>query len=185
MAMIEDDPTEEEERQIIEALLFTSPEPLKFEDFKEVLDLHGKTIKSHIKTLNKQYRDQGRAFEISRISGGYQMMTRGKFQEVLETFYEREEEFELSPAAMETLSIVAYEQPITRAEVENIRGVQSGQLLRSLLDEGFLRIRGREDSPGQPILYGTSPQFLELFGLEDLEDLPEPEDLADPGQENK
>ncbi len=169
----------EEPKRIIEALLFTSPEPLQLKDFKEILDLHGNRIKSIIQDLNDHYERQNRAFEIREIADGYQLLTRAEFEDVLRDFYGSDERPTLSQAALETLSIVAYEQPITRAEVESIRGVQSGQLLRSLLDQGFLKIKGRKETAGRPILYGTTKDFLKGFGLSSLDDLPEPDELIE------
>lgn len=170
---------EQLQKQKLEALLFTSPEPLQLRDFKKVVDLHGKRIKSLIQELNEEYRAADRAFEIKEIAEGFQMLTRPAFEDMLSDFYGKEEDHSLSQAAMETLSIVAYEQPITRSELESIRGVQSGQLLRNLMDQGFLKIKGRKDTPGRPILYGTSKQFLEVFGLSSLDELPEPDELVD------
>ncbi len=174
-----DKPDRKKHKQAIEALLFTSPEPLQFNDFKQAVDLHGNKIKSLIKELNEEYRKADRTFEIREIAGGYQLLTRSEFDDVLRDYYGREEDHSLSQAAMETLSIVAYEQPITRSELESIRGVQSGQLLRNLMDQGFLKMKGRKDTPGRPILYGTTKQFLEIFGLSSLDDLPEPEELLE------
>ncbi len=177
-----EDPPHEEQKQKLEALLFTSPEPLRLRDLKEVVDLHGNKIKSLLDDLDNEYGKNGRAFTIKHVADGYQLMTRPEHRDMLESFHGRERDRSLSQAAMETLSIVAYEQPITRAELESIRGVQSGQLLRNLMDKGFLRIRGRKDAPGRPILYGTTNTFLEAFGLSSLDDLPEPDELMDRDQ---
>jgi segregation and condensation protein B len=179
MDQTSDKDDEQAQKQLIEALLFTSPDPLKLRDFKKVVDLHGKRIKSIIQQLNDEYNTADRAFEIREIAEGYQMLTRPDFEDELQDFYGREQDHSLSQAAMETLSIVAYEQPITRSELESVRGVQSGQLLRNLMDQGFLTMKGRKDAPGRPILYGTSEQFLEVFGLSSIDELPEPEELVD------
>ncbi len=179
MAQTTDEDDEQPQKQLIEALLFTSPDPLTLRDFKKVVDLHGKRVKSIIQQLNEEYRTADRAFEIREIAEGYQLLTRPEFEDELQEFYGREQDHSLSQAAMETLSIVAYEQPITRSELESIRGVQSGQLLRNLMDQGFLTMKGRKDSAGRPILYGTSDQFLEVFGLSSIDELPEPDELVD------
>jgi len=166
-------------RRSLEALLFTSPEPLRLRELKEVVDLHGNKIKAMIEELNETYEKKDRAFRIKQVANGYQMLTCSEFEEMLASFYGRERDHSLSQAAMETLSIVAYEQPMTRSELESIRGVQSGQLLRNLMDQNFLRIHGRKDAPGRPILYATTDTFLEAFGLASIEELPEPDELLD------
>ncbi len=169
----------QKEQKKLEALLFTSPDPLKLRDLKKVVDLHGNKIKSLIRDLNEKYRDHGHAFQIKEVADGFQLLTRPEHEEMLNSYYGREQDQSLSQAAMETLSIVAYEQPITRSELESIRGVQSGQLLRKLMDQEFLRIQGRKDAPGRPILYATTEQFLQAFGLDSIDDLPEPDELVD------
>jgi len=130
-----------------------------------------------IAQLNDAYDSTGSAFRIERVATGYQMLTRPVFAPWLNTLHERKAELKLSPPSMETLTIVAYRQPITRAEIESIRGVQSAEILKQLMERGLVRIGGEEDSLGRPYLYETTRAFLELFGLQSLSELPMAERL--------
>lgn len=163
------------EKQAIEAVLFVSGEPVSLQELTPLLDGGESEVREIVRQLQEEYSEHDRAFELREVSGGVQLKTRPELGEVLRTFYEEEKEKSLSRAALETLSIVAYEQPITRARVEEIRGVQADSILRSLLDEGFLEIVDRKDAPGRPMLYGTTSFFLEKFDLASIEDLPEPD----------
>lgn len=127
--------------------------------------------------LNQAYDEVGCAFRIEDVAGGLRLMSRPRFSLWLGRLHNRQARVKLSPPMMETLSIVAYRQPITRAEVEQIRGVQSSEMLKQLMERGHLRITGEEDSLGRPFLYGTTRQFLEEFGLGNLDDLPMSESL--------
>jgi len=122
--------------------------------------------------LNEIYDASGSAYRIERVATGYQMLTLPVFATWLNTLHERKAELRLSPPAMETLTIVAYRQPITRADVEAIRGVQSAEIIKHLMERGLVRIGGEDDSLGRPYLYVTTRKFLELFGLRSLNDLP-------------
>ena len=145
--------------------------------------------RSVIARLNAAYDKDGCAFRIEQVAGGYRLMTRPQFALWLDRLHNRPARTKLSPPMMETLSIVAYRQPVTRAEIEQIRGVQSSEMLKQLMDRGLVRITGEDDSLGRPFLYGTTRQFLEEFGLGKLDDLPmsdtlrrveEPEPPAEP-----
>ena len=125
-----------------------------------------------IARLNAAYDRDGCAFRIEQVAGGYRLMTRPQFALWLDRLHNRQARTKLSPPMMETLSIVAYRQPVTRAEIEQIRGVQSSEMLKQLMDRGLVKITGEEDSLGRPFLYGTTRQFLEEFGLGKLDDLP-------------
>ena len=130
-----------------------------------------------IKKLNEIYDESGTAFRIERVAAGYKLLTRPEFSFWLGKLHHRQAELKLSPSAMETLAIVAYRQPVTRAGIEAIRGVQSTEMLKQLMERGLVRIAGNEDTLGRPFLYGTTRRFLEIFGLQNLDDLPMAERL--------
>lgn len=125
-----------------------------------------------IDQLNAFYEADGSAFRVESVASGYRLMTRSEFAPWLDRLHRREAHLKLSPPAMETLTAIAYHQPVTRAEVESIRGVQSAEMIRMLMERGLVRITGEEDSLGRPYLYGTTRQFLEAFGLKSIEELP-------------
>ena len=127
--------------------------------------------------LNNAYDNSGSAFRIEQVATGYQMMTRPEYSFWLDKLHDRHSAMKLSPSALETLTIVAYRQPVTRADVESIRGVQSAEMLKQLMERGLVRIGGEEDSLGLPYLYVTTRLFLETYGLQGLEDLPLSEEL--------
>lgn len=127
---------------------------------------------SLIEQLNNSYADTESAFRIEQVASGYQMLTRPELAPWLHRLHHRQSELKLSSPAMETLTIVAYRQPVTRADVEVVRGVQCAEMLKQLMERGLVRIGGEEDSLGRPYLYETTRQFLELFGLRRLDDLP-------------
>ena len=125
-----------------------------------------------LEELNSYYDADGSPFRIERVATGYQLLTRPPFSPWLDKLHERQNELKLSSPAMETLTIIAYQQPITRADVEAVRGVQCAEMLKQLMERGLVRICGEEDSLGRPYLYDTTKKFLELFGLKSLDDLP-------------
>jgi segregation and condensation protein B len=139
---------------------------------KPAADSPSQLIATAIGLLNSQYESTARAFRIEKLAGGYRVMTLPKFAAVLAAYHGRRERQALSKAAVETLSIVAYKQPLTRATLEAIRGVACGEVLRSLTERRLVTIVGRAEEVGRPILYGTTKQFLELFGLSSVKDLP-------------
>jgi segregation and condensation protein B len=169
---------------VIEAILFASDEPLSAERLVNIAQFNGgvKQVKKCIETLNEQYTQSGRAFRIEEIAGGFQMMTLPEYNNWLKNLLRQREDNKLSPAALETLAIIAYKQPIIRADVEAIRGVACGEMLRSLMYKGLVKIVGKAEVLGRPLLYGTTRKFLEVFGLNDLKDLPKAEELKQPGQ---
>ena len=136
-------------------------------------------VEGAIEALNAAYDDQDRAFRIEPVSGGYRLMTRPEHAPVIAAMHRARASTRLSRPALETLAIIAYRQPATRAELEAIRGVACGEVLRSLLDRRMIKIVGRAEELGRPMLYGTTPQFLDAFGLANIKDLPKPEELAD------
>lgn len=130
-----------------------------------------------IDDLNTMYDADGSTFRVERLAGGYQMMTRREVCSWLNKLHHRQAEMKLSPSAMETLAILAYQQPITRADLEAIRGVQSVEMLKLLMERGLVKIAGQEETLGRPYLYETTRKFLELYGLRSLDDLPMAEAL--------
>ena len=129
-------------------------------------------LRETIDDLNAQYRATGRVFRIEQVAGGYRLMTLPDFARFIAAFHQQRVQQRLSKAALETLAIIAYRQPVTRAEVEGIRGVACGEVLKTLMDHRLVTIQGRAEELGRPILYGTTRQFLDTFGLGSIEDLP-------------
>jgi len=157
----------------VEAVLLLADEPLAARRIAQVADLHD-AGEAHglVRKLRQLYDADGTAFQVEEIAGGYQLLTRPLYHVWLNRLRRTTNDLRLSPAAMETLAIVAYRQPIMRAAVENIRGVQCGDLLSQLMEKGMVKIVGRHDSLGRPMLYGTTKKFLQVFGLNSLKDLP-------------
>ncbi len=167
----------DEKRQIVEALILASPEPISPVRIAKVIPYGTvKVVKSLIEELNVDYIKTNRAFEIAEVAGGYQMRTAPEFAPYLKQI-QSTRPMRLSPAALETLSVVAYRQPVTRAEIEQVRGVDAGPIVRGLLERKLVRIAGHREVAGRPMLYTTTRRFLEVFGLASLEDLPTLRDL--------
>ena len=168
----------EEAAATIEAILFASDSPLTPAQISRVAELPGiRGVRDAVDCLNRRYDDVGSAFRIEQVAGGYRMMTLPQYHDVLSRLLHARTETRLSQAAMETLAIVAYRQPILRADVEAVRGVASGEVLRGLLQKQMIKIVGRAEVLGRPMLYGTTKRFLEVFGLASLKDLPKVEEL--------
>lgn len=162
-----------EAKKIIEALLFTSEKPITIEQMKEVLEeVDAKDIKTALAELQKEYETLGRSFKVYELAGGYQMVTLPEFADYLKKFYRVKSKDKLTKPALETLAIVAYRQPITKADIEDIRGVNVDGVVKTLADRQLIKITGRKDAPGRPILYGTTKEFLDRFGLSTLNELP-------------
>ena len=138
-----------------------------------------------VERLRELYERDGTAFQIEELAGGFQLLTRAEYHPWLARLRRAGNELRLTAAARETLAIVAYRQPIARADVEAIRGVQSGDMLHQLMEKGLVRIAGRDDSLGRPVLYATTRKFLQMFGLRNLRDLPQAQELAEPGKKKK
>ena len=167
--------------RIIEALLVGASVPLSVDRLKILTETDdGKEIRAVVEGLRIEYEESDRSFTIEEVGGGFRLYTRPEFAPWLDRLRKREEEARLSPAALETLAIVAYRQPVLRAEVEKIRGVDVGGALRTLLDRGLTKVVGRAEEPGSPMLYGTTKRFLTVFGLRNLADLPRAKDLKRP-----
>jgi segregation and condensation protein B len=162
----------------VEAALLMADEPLPARKIADVAGLaDAAEARAHVERLQALYDADGSAFQVEEIAGGYQLLTRPRYHPWLARLKRTGHELKLSPAALETLAVVAYRQPIMRAEVEKVRGVACGEVIRQLMEKGLLRIAGRHDSLGRPQLYGTTKKFLQAFGLNALQDLPEVESL--------
>ncbi len=169
---------------IIECLLFVSREPLTVETLARILELPENKVRSLAEELITEYDRKQRGIEIRLVANGYQMYTRPEFAPYIERLYQPQQSSGLSKAALETLAIIAYKQPVTRAEVEAIRGVRIDSVLGTLVEKNLVRELGRKEGPGRPILFGTTPGFLRYFGLRDLSELPDPEEFAGQGGQN-
>lgn len=157
---------------IIESLLFAADEPLRLETLRAVLEgVEAAAIRQALEALSHEYEKRGGGFYLLEVAGGYQLRTRPCFHPWIRRLRGSGSD-RLSRAALETLAIVAYRQPILRAEIENLRGVDCGGVLRLLLERRLIRVMGRREIPGRPLIYGTTRQFLEVFELRDLKDLP-------------
>jgi segregation and condensation protein B len=176
----------ESRKRIVEALVLGAPEPVSAEKIADVVPgLEADEARALVAELGREYEEQGRAFEIWEVAGGYQLRTRPEYASYLRLLH-RERPVRLSRAALETLAVVAYRQPVTRAEIEAVRGVEVDAVIRSLLERQLVRIAGHREVPGRPMLYATTKRFLEVFGLGGLDDLPtlrEMEELLPPPAE--
>jgi segregation and condensation protein B len=163
-------------KDVIEALLISTDAPLTLHRIAEVVQIPEEEIKKCIDELNNEYRAAERSFEIKEIAGGFQIYTLPRYADWVGALHERKSR--LSRAALETLAVIAYHQPITRAEIEKVRGVDSTWVLDTLLQKGLIKTCGRLAVPGRPIRYGTSKEFLRYFGINDISDLPREEDFG-------
>jgi segregation and condensation protein B len=165
---------------VVEAVLFASDEPLSAARLANIVETDTKQVREQIKNLNEKYRANNNAFRIEQIAGGFQMLTLSPYNHWLKKLLRVRSDNKLSAAAMETLAIIAYKQPVIRADIEVIRGVAAGEVIRSLAYKGLVKIVGRAEILGRPMLYGTTKKFLEVFGLNTLKDLPKVEELKKP-----
>jgi segregation and condensation protein B len=167
--------------QVLEAIMFSTDVPLTAGKLAEIVGIDStKPIKQTIEQLNKLYEERQAAYRIEDRAGGYQLLTLPQYAQYVERLVRKKDEGRLSPAALETLAIVAYKQPLTRAAIEVIRGVACGEVLRSLMEHNLVKIIGRAEEVGRPMLYGTTRYFLEVFGLANIRDLPKAESLKEP-----
>ncbi len=165
---------------VVEAVLFASDESLSESRLAKIVETSVKQVRQCIKNLNDKYRVNNNAFRIEQIAGGYQMLTLSPYNYWLKKLLRVRSDSKLSPAALETLAIIAYKQPVMRADIEVIRGVAAGEVIRTLCYKGLVKIVGRAEVLGRPMLYGTTKKFLETFGLNTLKDLPKIEELKKP-----
>ena len=163
---------------VIEAILFISEKPVTLEQLKKVLStVSGSDIKNTIQLLKETYEKQNSGMTIFEIAGGYQMLSNAQYASYIRDFYKTKHKERLSKPALESLAIIAYKQPVTRADIEIIRGVNSDGVVNHLLNKDLIKAVGRKEVPGRPFLYGTTKQFLEHFGLKSLSDLPKLEEF--------
>ena len=167
-----------ERKSLIEAVLFVSGEPVNLASLKGVLDMPEADIKQGIDELIAEYRERDRGLLILEIAQGFQMVTNPLYAKILRKFSNTATSNTLSMPALETLAIVAYRQPLIKTEIEQIRGVNSDGVIKSLLDKRLIRIIGQKEAPGKPLLYGTTKEFLQYFGLKDLTELPTLKELT-------
>jgi segregation and condensation protein B len=166
--------------QIIEALLFSSDSPLSVKRIKSILeDRSTKEINNALKKLQEKYEKNESALMIEQVAEGYQIFTRADYEEYVKQLFTTRSASRLTQKALETLAIIAYKQPVTKLEMESIRGVNVDGVVRTLLERNLVTIKGREKAPGNPLLYGTTRYFLEYFGLNDLDALPKLKELDD------
>ena len=166
-------------KSAVEALIFASEKPITVEQIKKVLgDLDTPGINKIIEELMREYETQNRGIRIIEIAGGYQMMTNSNFAPFLKKLFKNRYSDKLSKPALESLAIIAYKQPLTKAEIESLRNVNVDGVMKSLLDKNLIRVCGRKKVPGRPFVFGTTREFLEHFGLKSLADLPKMEDFT-------
>ncbi|HMQ67700.1 MAG TPA: SMC-Scp complex subunit ScpB, partial [Ignavibacteria bacterium] len=164
-------------KNIVESIIFASEDEIGSRQIKEIIDKSGlrvsiSEIEESVTLLNEEYITNNKSFEILKIAGGYSFATKKEYGRFIGKLFEDKQRKKLSPSALETLAIIAYKQPITRSEMEFIRGVNVDYIVNSLMEKELITIQGRADSPGRPILYSTTKTFLKVLGLNAIEDLP-------------
>jgi segregation and condensation protein B len=175
--------------QHIEGLIFATDTPVSREDIGACLEetfglaFSPEDVSGAIEQIKTRYGHHSFAIELVEIAGGFQFMTKGAYHPLIATWLKQTTKKRLSQAAVETLAVIAYKQPVTKAEVENIRGVNCDYSLQKLLEKELVSITGRSDGPGRPLLYGTSTKFMDYFGLKNLQDLPKLKDFKAPDSE--
>jgi len=169
-------------KSIIECLLFVADSPLGIERFKDILEeADSKKIRTALNSLCREYDEKGSGLILNEIAGGYQIRTRPEYNEYVKRLLQPNPQ-RLSKAALETLAIIAYKQPIIRSDIEHLRGVDCGGVLRMLMEKKLVRVLGRKEIPGRPLIYATTKHFLEVFELRDLKDLPSPKEIEMVGE---
>ncbi|WP_116126026.1 SMC-Scp complex subunit ScpB [Lewinella sp. IMCC34183] len=172
--------------QHIEALIFASPHPIPLEEIQSVLlesvgmEFAEENLLVAIRELKRRYDHAEHSFEVVEIAGGYQFMTKGAYHQTIGTHLRQQSTKKLSRSALETLSIIAYKQPVTKSDLEKIRGVSCDYALQKLLEKELVTITGRADSVGKPLLYGVTDKFMDYFGIRSLNDLPQPREFKLP-----
>ena len=169
----------EDLKNIIESMLFVSEDPLTIDRIKNVLTFADtKEIRNALKVLLDEYESRKGGFFLHEVAGGYQIRTRPEYTEWIKRLVKPNPR-RISKAALETLAIIAYKQPVIRSDIEHIRGVDCGGVIRMLLERKLVRVLGRKKIPGRPLIYATTKQFLETFDLKDLKDLPTPKEIEE------
>lgn len=161
-------------KPLLEAVLFVAEEPLTADKLAEITGAAVREVRAGMDALQREYQASDRGLQVMSVARGYQLATKPEAAAVAEKLTREENRYTLSQAALETLGIIAYRQPVTRIDIEIIRGVKVDGVLDTLLKRRFIRVAGRKDVPGRPILYGTTREFLRYFGLNDLSELPRP-----------
>ena len=168
-------------KNIIESLLFVADEPLTIDRFKKIVPgAEAKELRDALEELKADYETRQGGFFLNQVAGGYQIRTRPEYMEWIKRLLQPKP-MRLSKAALETLAIIAYKQPVIRSDVEHIRGVDCGGVLRVLLERKFIRVLGRKEIAGRPLIYATTKRFLEVFDLKNLKDLPTPKEIEEFG----
>ena len=173
----------EDLKNIIESLVCVADEPLTVDRFKKIITgAESRELRSALGELASDYETRQGGFYLNEVAGGYQIRTRPEYKEYIKRMLQPKP-LRLSKAALETLAIIAYKQPVIRSDVEHIRGVDCGGVLRVLLERKFIRVLGRKEIPGRPLIYATTKRFLEVFDLKNLKDLPTPKEIEEFGRE--
>jgi segregation and condensation protein B len=173
-------------KSAIEALIFASEKPITTEQIKKVLgNLDAPSINRIITELRNEYEQQNRGIRVIEIAGGFQMITNSSFAPFLKKLFKNRYSDKLSKPALESLAIIAYKQPLTKAEIESLRNVNVDGVMKSLLEKNLIRVCGRKKIPGRPFVFGTTREFMEHFGLKSLQDLPKMEDFTVLAQEKE
>lgn len=173
-------------QQHIEALIFATASPIPMDEIKRCLEasleqsFSEEELHAALEQVMARFQAPEHAIEIVAVAGGYSFLTKGAFHHTVGTYLRQTTQRRLSRAALETLSIIAYKQPTTKTDLENIRGVSCDYTLQKLLEKELVSIVGRDEGPGRPLLYGTSEKFMDYFGLKSLKDLPKPKEFAEP-----
>lgn len=166
-------PLEENVKSILEAILFAASEPITIRQFQHALPgLDARVIRRSLSELRDAYQETGRSFGLVEIANGYQISTRPEYSEWIRKFYIQQVRVTLSPSALETLAIIAYKQPVTRADVASIRGVNSDSVINALVEKDLVCVSGRKEGAGRSLLFSTTDTFLQQFGLKDSSELP-------------
>ncbi len=169
--------------QLVEALIFASPEPVDAERLAEIIgDVTCDEVNASIDELNRQYEESERSFSIVSGGGGFRFASRPQFSKWVRKLVIGSGRLRMSRAALETVSLIAYQQPVSRSRIESVRGVDAGGVLKMLLERKLIMVKGRGSGPGRPLLYVTTSDFLTYFGLDSLDDLPKPEELVETGR---
>ncbi len=179
----------------IEALIFCNQEPISVKELQECMDealtakVKTEEIEATLESILEKYKSEGFPFEVTRIGGGYQFLTKPAYQTSISVLLKHRSKKKLSTSALETLAIIAYKQPVTKSQIEQIRGVNCDYSVQKLLEKDLVELKGKSDSIGRPMLYGTNEKFMEYFGINSMEELPQLKDFSPPeneiGKENE
>ncbi len=166
-------------KDIIEALLFASPEPLTQAKVSAVFPDESVDLRQIVESINSEYETMNKALFVAEVGGGYQILTKPEYQIYVKRLFSKSRKLLLTRPALEALAVVAYRQPVSKLEIESIRGVNCDSVIRSLLEREMITIKGRDSGLGRALLYGTTRQFLEAFGLNSVSDLPKLKELSE------